>query len=128
MKLIVDNIKWIMLVAGGLTCTMIYAVIAPQAALESTFGESLSGPVANIVVRNWGALITIVGAMLIYAAFNPVHRKLVAVVAASSKLIWSSLVIILGGQYLSQAGPVIGFDIAVAFVLILFVLSAKEVE
>lgn len=38
MKIIVDNIKWIMLVAGVLTCTMLYAAFAPQASLQSTFG------------------------------------------------------------------------------------------
>ena len=61
------SIKWIMLVSGALTCTMIYAAIAPQAMLRSTFGESLEGPLAELVVRNWGALIFLVGAMLIKA-------------------------------------------------------------
>ena len=61
MSLVAANIKWIMLVSGALTCTMVYAAIAPQAALRSTFGETLEGPLADIVVRNWGALITLVG-------------------------------------------------------------------
>ena len=56
MKWVVANMKWIMLVSGALTCTMVYAAIAPDAALRSTFGETLEGPVAEIVVRNWGAL------------------------------------------------------------------------
>ena len=38
------------------------AALAPEAALRSTFGESVSGPVADIVVRNWGSLIALVGA------------------------------------------------------------------
>jgi len=61
MSWIVDRIKWIMIVSGALTCTMIYAAFAPEAALHSTFGRTLEGPVAEIVVRNWGALITLVG-------------------------------------------------------------------
>jgi len=65
MSLIVAWMKGIMLVAGVLTCTMVYAVIAPQAALQSTFGDTLHGPLPEIVVRNWGALITLVGAMLL---------------------------------------------------------------
>jgi hypothetical protein len=32
---------------------MVYAAIAPQDALRTTFGETLDGPVADIVVRNW---------------------------------------------------------------------------
>ena len=49
----VVNIHRIMIVSGLLTMTMIYAALAPEAALRSTFGESVSGPVADIVVRNW---------------------------------------------------------------------------
>ena len=59
MNFVAANIKWIMLVSGALTCTMVYAAIAPQAALRSTFGETLEGPLADIVVRNWGALIAL---------------------------------------------------------------------
>ena len=70
-----------MLISGALTCTMISAAIAPQRALRSTFGETLDGPVADIVVRNWGALIALVGGMLIYGAFNPPVRTLVLTVA-----------------------------------------------
>ena len=43
-----------MLASGLLTCTMVYAAIAPEAALINIFGESISGPIAEIVVRNWG--------------------------------------------------------------------------
>ena len=60
MSWIVANIHRIMILSGILTMTMIYAVVAPDAALRSTFGESVNGPVADVVVRNWGALITLV--------------------------------------------------------------------
>jgi uncharacterized protein DUF4345 len=69
-------VKWAPLVAGVLTLTMVYAAIAPQAAVRSTFGETLEGPVAEIIIRNWGALIALIGAMLIYAAFDPAVRPL----------------------------------------------------
>jgi hypothetical protein len=102
MNWIVANIRWIMLVSGGLTCTMVYAAIAPHAARRSTFGEALEGPVAEIVVRNWGALIAIVGGMLIYGANNPSARPLVLTVAAASKVIFIGLVLAYGRQYLGQ--------------------------
>ena len=57
-----------MLVSGTLTCSMVYAALSPQAALLSTFGETLEGPVALIVVRNWGVLIALIGLMFIYSA------------------------------------------------------------
>ena len=54
MSVLAANIQWIMLVSGLLTCSMFYATVAPQAQLRSTFGAGLEGPVAEIVVRNWG--------------------------------------------------------------------------
>jgi hypothetical protein len=81
MNIVANHIKWIMLASGVLTCTMVYAAIAPQDALRATFGETLDGPVADIVVRNWGVLITLVGAMLIYGAFNPTVRTFALTVA-----------------------------------------------
>jgi hypothetical protein len=38
MPWIVANIKWIMIVSGILTSTMVYAFLAPQAALQSPKG------------------------------------------------------------------------------------------
>jgi hypothetical protein len=111
MTFVARHIKWIMLVSGALTCTMAYAAIAPQAALRSTLGTALEGPVADIVVRNWGALITLVGAMLIYGAFNPPVRALALTIAGASKLIFIALVLSHGGLYLGhQAGIAIAVD------------------
>ena len=70
MNWIVANMKWIMLVSGVMTCTMVYVAVAPEAALRATYGETLQGSLAQIVVRSWGSVITIIGAMLIYGAFN----------------------------------------------------------
>ena len=106
MAFIVDKIKWIMLVSGALTCTMIYAAIAPQAALQSTFGETLQGPLVEIVVRNWGVLITVVGAMLIYGAFHPASRPLVLTVAGFTKFAFIVLVLAQGSLYLGQQAAV----------------------
>ena len=111
MTLVVANIKWIMLVSGLLTCTMLYAAIAPQAALLATFGESLEGPVADVVVRTWGVLIALVGAMLLYGAFQPHTRPLVLSVAGVSKLVFIALVLAQGGRFLShQAGFAVAAD------------------
>jgi hypothetical protein len=128
MRIVTANIKWIMLVSGLLTCTMIYAAIAPQAALRGTFGEALTGPVAEIVVRNWSVLITLVGAMLIYGAFHAAVRPLVLVVAAASKLVFILLVLAHGSRYLGQqAGIAIALD-AVWVALFALYLAATRGE
>ena len=129
MNWVVANIKWIMVVAGALTCTMIYAAIAPQAALRSTFGEALEGPLAEIVVRNWGALITLMGAMLLYGAYHPQVRPLVLSVAATSKIVFIGLVLAHGARYLGhQAGVAIAIDVVMValFATYLIGLSRRQ--
>jgi len=108
--------KWIMLLAGVLTCTMLYAAVAPQAALRATFGETLEGPLAEIVVRNWGALITLVGAMLIYGAFRPASRPLILTVAGLSKVTFIGLVLLYGREFL---GHQVGISVVVDSVMVL---------
>ena len=115
MTLINNNMKWIMLISGALTLTMVFAAIAPHELLNSMFGNDLDGPLAEIIVRNWGALITLIGGMIIYGAYNLAVRNLVLIVAVLSKLTFISLVIIYGfGQKLI---PAISFD---ALLIVIF--------
>lgn len=96
------NIKWIMLVAGVFTFGLIYAFVAPWAALQTLFGASLAGPVANMVVRNWGALIALVGAMILYGAYRPAVRRFVLGTTAISKVFFVGLVIAGGSDFLGH--------------------------
>jgi len=129
MNSIVGNMKWIMMVSGVLTCTMIYAAIAPQAALQSTFGESLEGPLAEIVVRNWGVLITLIGAMLIYGAYRPASRTLILTVAGVSKLAFIGLVLTYGSEYLGQqAGFAILLDVVAIAIFAAYLLGMRRGE
>lgn len=126
MKWITAHIKWIMLISGVLTCTMLYAAIDPQGALRSTFGTTLEGPLADIVVRNWGALITLVGALLIYGAYRPASRPLVLAIAVVSKLTFIALVLVYGQAYLDTAGLAIGFDLVVVCLFIVALVQAPK--
>lgn len=126
MNWVVNHIKWIMLASGVVTCTMLYAAIAPSAALELLFGDSLQGPLANIIVRNWAALITIVGVMLVYGAFRPSSRRLVLTVASVSKAVYIGLFLTLGTQYLAKAGIAIAFDTIVVVVFCTYLLAVRR--
>ena len=127
MNLVIRSMKWIMLVSGALTCTMLYAAIAPQAALRSTFGETLDGPVADIVVRNWGALIGLVGAMLIYGAFNVAVRPLVLAVAGVSKLTFIALILTVGTRFLSfSAGVAVISDVIQVLLFATYLVAAPR--
>jgi hypothetical protein len=124
---LVSKMKWVMLVSGVLTLTMIQAAIAPSTALRATFGETLEGPLAEIVVRNWGALIALVGAMLIYGAFQPQVRALVLVIAGLSKLTFITLILTLGAQYLGhQAGVAIMVDSVMVLLFIVYLVATRR--
>jgi hypothetical protein len=113
MSWITDNIEWVMVVGGLLTLTMIFAAIAPRAALRANFGETLEGPLAEIIVRNWGALIALIGVMLLYGAYDPAVRAFALAIAAASKVIFIALVLSQGGRYLkAQAGLAVVVDLA----------------
>jgi hypothetical protein len=71
--------------------------LRPGAVLRATLGETLEGSLAKIVVRNWGALIALVGAMLIYGP-EPSVRPLVLTVAGLCKVVFISLVLSQGRQ------------------------------
>lgn len=121
----VRHFKWIMLLSGVLTCSMLYVAIAPHAALETLFGESIRGPLAEVIVRNWGALIGIVGAMLIYGAFNPGSRPLVLSVACISKAVYVGLFLTVGNQYLPKVGLSVVFDLVLIVVFCIYLLMIR---
>jgi len=126
MNWIVTNIRWIMVVSGVLTCTMLYAAIAPEAALRSTFGETLEGPLAEVIVRNWAALIALVGAGLIYGAYDPPSRPLILTIAGLGKLIFIGLVLAQGGRYVAhQAGIAIVVDLVMVVLFIGYLIGVR---
>ena len=118
-------IKWIMLVSGALTFTMVSAAIAPDAAMRSTFGATLDGDLAGIIVRNWGVVVGLIGAMLIYGAYHPDVRALVLVVAAVSKLAFIGLVLLHGRQYLATAGLAVGVDVVMVGLFVAYLLRTR---
>ena len=127
MSWIRSNIRWIMIVSGLLTATMLYATIAPGAALQSSFGETLDGPLAELVVRNWGALIGLVGGMLIYGAFHAEARPVVLTVAGTSKLLFIALVLSQGQRYLAhQAGIAVVVDSVMVLLFGWYLLSTRH--
>ena len=128
MNIIFTNIKWIMVVAGLLTCSMIFAVFAPQTALIGMFGEGLTEPLAQVVVRSWGFLIFLMGTLLIYGAFNPVYRNLAIVLTCISKIAFISLIVIFGGQYIDKSVITIALDSVLVVIFITYLFKVKSVN
>lgn len=104
-------IKWIMIVSGVLTCTMVTVAFTPAETLRSILGTWPEGPEADLVARNWGILIGLMGAMLVYGAFHPAVRTMALIVAGGSKAVFIALVLAQGSRFLSyQAGMAVAVD------------------
>lgn len=115
-----------MLLSGLLTCTMFSALLAPEASLQSNFGQPIEGPVAQIVVRNWGALIGLMGLLLIYGAFRESARRVALVVAGASKLVFIALVLSLGQEFLQyQVGVSVLVDSVMVVLFLAYLASAR---
>jgi hypothetical protein len=125
MDFIIKNIKWVMLVSGVLTITMFYGLFAPQAALESMFGVSFNGTLESIIIRSWCALVGLIGAILIYGALNDKSRVFSISVATVSKVIFVSLVMIYGQEFLGKAGPAIVMDCITIALTVLHLIALR---
>ena len=87
----------------------------------------LEGPLAEIIVRNWGVMIALVGAMLIYGAYKPISRPLILTLASVGKLTFITLVLTYGRQYLgSQAGVVILIDLVMVSLYLSYLVSISR--
>lgn len=112
-----------MFISGLLTFTMLQALISPQASLISNFGQTIDVPLAEIIVRNWGALIGLVGIMLIYGAFMKSVRRFVLVIAGSSKIIFILLVLSSNESYMGfGAGTAVIVDAVMVVLYITYLL------
>jgi len=128
MTWIVAKIKWIMLASGLVTCAALYAAILPQEALRYLFDKTQSGALAEVLVRDWAVLTTLVGAMLIYGAFEPQVRNLVLVVAGVSKLAFLGLVLGYGRRFLEEkVGIAIGVDMAMVALFVTFMIGWRRI-
>ena len=127
MRFFVDNFKWLMLIPGLLTCTMFLGLFSPSTSIRSNFGESMPGPPSEIIVRNWGALIGLIGVMLIYGAFVEPVRRFALVIAGLSKAIFITLVLLYGQQYLGfGAGTAVVADTIMIVLYAAYLLLSRK--
>ncbi len=114
-----------MLISGVLTATMFYGLFAPQAALESMFGASFGGPLETLLIRSWSSLVGLIGVILIYGAFSESNRVFCISIAALSKLIFVTLVLVYGQAFLSTATTAIIIDCLVIVLTLSYLVSVR---
>ena len=92
------------------------------------FGDSLVGPLSDIVVRNWGALVGLVGLMLIYGAINSSVRRPVLLIAILSKVSFIVLILLYGGQFLSKVAVSLAFDTLVVIIFVVYLVGGGSAQ
>lgn len=115
----------VMVVGGLLTLTMLYAAAAPVPATQQMFQEAPVGAMAAIVVPNWGVLIGLMGALLIFGAFNRSSRRLALAVAGASKVAFIALVLAQGQRYLGGVGAAVAVDSVMVLLFAAFFFLSK---
>jgi hypothetical protein len=127
MTILVDNMQWVLLVCGLMTFSLIQAVFAPRATMRAYFGEAPESPAADMLMRNWGALVAAGGVLLIYAAFNPAIRPPVLVFVGAGKLVFILLVLSQAGRFLKgQARVAVVVDGAMVLLFAAYLLATFQ--
>jgi hypothetical protein len=90
--MITENIRLILMVTGALTTGTVGFFLLPRLLIQRVFGVEEIGPALTLVIRHWGLLLSLMGALLVYAAFEPSLRGPVMVAATIEKIIFAGLV------------------------------------
>lgn len=84
--MIVEWIKWVLLITGIITAGLVSFYIAPGPMMRIGLGFETDRKDLLSIVRHWGLLIGLVGGLLIWAAFEPDLRMAAMLVAGLEKL------------------------------------------
>jgi hypothetical protein len=85
---IAGHIELILLITGIMTAGAVVFFVAPGASLKMVFGRPPADVLTPMIARNWGLLVFLVGALLIYAAYHAEIRVPVMIVAAVEKVVF----------------------------------------
>src|SRR5262249_25330248 len=79
------HIELILLITGLATAGVLVVFVAPVAVMKVLFGQVPSDALSLLIVRHWGLLVGLVGALLIYAAYHAEVRVPTLIVAIVEK-------------------------------------------
>ena len=79
------QIESILLITGVATAAALVLFLAPVATMKMLFGQAPADALSLLIVRHWGLLVGLVGALLIYAAYHAEIRVPTLIVAIVEK-------------------------------------------
>jgi hypothetical protein len=81
------HIELILLLTGLATAGALALFLAPATMLKTLFGQAPSDALSLLIVRHWGLLVCLVGALLINAAYHAETRVPTLIVAVVEKAV-----------------------------------------
>ncbi|MGA8798137.1 MAG: hypothetical protein WB526_13860 [Candidatus Cybelea sp.] len=116
----------ILVVTGAITAGMFAAVFAPAAVLRLLFGVTAPDQLTILIARHWALLVTLVGGLLVYAAYHPEVRFAVMIAAVVEKLAIGVLIFASPWRRRLWAATVAGGDTAIALLYIWILWGARS--
>ena len=117
----------ILLVTGCLNLLMIAALLSPHQAMEAMFGVTGElNPAMEIMVRSWGALVVMLGVLLLAAAFYSALVITALLFAGSSKLVFVLLCLLLGQEYLDHLQITLVIDVVTIVIFIWLIFNTHR--
>ena len=80
------QIGLILVLTGLATASALVLFLSPVTMMRMLFGQVPSDTLSILIVRHWGLLLGLVGALLVYAAYHPEVRGPTLVVAVVEKV------------------------------------------
>jgi hypothetical protein len=68
--MLVAHIELILLITGLATIGAVLLFLAPATMMKKIFGQAPSDAPSVLIARHWGLLLSLVGALLVYAAYD----------------------------------------------------------
>ncbi|HMK73296.1 MAG TPA: hypothetical protein VK454_08145 [Myxococcaceae bacterium] len=109
----------ILVVIGIYTAGAIGQFFVPRTFLGLLFGVKTDDPFTLFIARHWALLASLVGALLVYAAFHPEVRTPAVAVAFVEKISLAPLVFLGGWRRTAAATRMAVIDAVMAVVLLL---------
>jgi hypothetical protein len=115
-------ITFCLVVVGLINFAPVIGVISAQK-LESAYSVSLVGSDLEILMRHRALLFGILGAFILYSAFNPLYQPAAMIMGGASMVGFALLVLGVGG-YNEAVGKVLFIDfLGILFLLVAMVLK-----
>ena len=115
-----SHIQLILIVTGVITATMFLQFLAPREIVRLMDDDVIADPVSLLVARHWGLLVGLLGALLVYAAFEPALRGPVVWVALIEKLALAGMLLSPAMRRRGRAASVAAGDLLMSLLYALY--------